>query len=71
MLYAEELARFKELQSKVKLDKKWKSPEERIRYHMSISPHKKLEWLYEVQQFMNSVSPKNRKIFENKLRIRK
>ncbi len=67
MSYAQELKRFEKLQKKYKRDLKWKSKKEELLYYMGISPKEKLEWLGQIQQFLNSVSLRNRKIFLEKL----
>lgn len=69
MSYIQELENYKRLQKRFKMDLKFKSQEERLRYHMGVSPKKKLEWLRAVQEFICSVSPRNRKIFLRKLKL--
>lgn len=69
MSYIKELEKYNIIQKRFKMDLKFKSHEERLRYYMDVSPKKKLEWLRAVQEFMCSVSPRNRKLFEKKFRL--
>jgi len=71
MFFIQELEKYKKIQKRFKMDLKFKSHEERLRYYMSVSPKKKLEWLRAVQEFMCSVSPRNRKFFERKFKLSK
>jgi len=68
MTYAQELKKFKKLQKKFKMDFKWRSKEEKLRYYMSIFPKEKLELLRQIQEFISSVSIGNQKVFLRKLR---
>jgi hypothetical protein len=69
MSYKQELEKFQRLQNRFKMDLKFESDEERLRYYMGVSPKKKLEWLRAVQEFMCSISPRNRKFFERKFKL--
>lgn len=41
----------------------WETEAQRLKRHMSISPKKKLEWLYQINQFVEKCStPQGRKI---------
>jgi len=70
MTYIQELKKFKKLRKKFKMDLKWESQKDKLRYYMSIPPKKKLEWLREMQEFISSVSTRNQKTFLRKLRER-
>ncbi len=47
---------------------KWESEEERILKTMMIPPRKKLEWLYQMNKFVNKFSSKRQKKLYQKLR---
>jgi hypothetical protein len=68
MTYISEHEKFKKLQKRFKFDLKWES-QKKLRYYMSISPRKKLEWLYQVQKFLVGVSPKKQKVYLRKLEV--
>jgi hypothetical protein len=46
----------------------WDTEEERISRFMNISPKKKLEWLFQTQDFLAKFSPRKRMAFRRKLR---
>ncbi len=69
MSHMQELEKFEKLQKRFRMDSKWKSQGEKLRYYMSISPKKKLEWLRQIQEFISSVSPRNQKLFLRKLKV--
>ncbi len=46
----------------------WETERERIERLMKIPPIKKLEWLYEMNEFMNKYSSKKTKAIRRKLR---
>jgi len=68
MPYIQELKKFKKLQKRFKIDSKWESQEEKIRYYMSISPKKKLEWLQEMHDFLRKALTKKEKRVYYRLR---
>jgi hypothetical protein len=47
---------------------KWETEEERISRFMKIPPRKKLEWLFQMHNFIAKFSPKYREAFRRKLR---
>jgi hypothetical protein len=47
---------------------KWESEEERLLKFMKIPAKKKLEWLYQMHQFINKFYSKRKKKFFQKLR---
>lgn len=64
MPYIQELKKFKKLQKRFKIDSKWESQEEKIRYYMSISPKNKLEWLQEMHDFLcKALTKKQRRLY--------
>jgi len=46
----------------------WESEEERILRFMEIPPKKKLEWLYQMNKFLNKYSPEKNKMIRKELR---
>lgn len=47
---------------------KWESEEERLLKFMKISPKKKLEWIRQMNEFIDKFSSKRTKIIRRKLR---
>ncbi|MFA4854528.1 MAG: hypothetical protein WC616_04165 [Candidatus Omnitrophota bacterium] len=47
---------------------KWETEEERLLRHMKIPPKKKLQWLYEMNKFLDKYTPKKYKAMRRKLR---
>lgn len=47
---------------------KWESEEERLRRFMRIPAKKKLEWLYEMHEFLRSVATKRQKAIFQRVR---
>lgn len=47
---------------------KWETEEERLRKFMRISPQKKLEWLYQINEFIHKFSSKRQEKIRQKLR---
>lgn len=48
---------------------KWETEDERIFRFMKISVKKKLEWLYEINEFLNKFSSKKIKKIRQKLKL--
>ena len=46
----------------------WETPEERALKHMKVSPQKKMEWLYQMHQFILKASSKRLLAIRQKLR---
>ncbi len=46
----------------------WESEEERLLRFMRIPPKKKLEWLYQINEFINKYSSKQSRVIRRKLR---
>ncbi len=46
----------------------WEAREDYIRRAMKISPKRKLEWLYEINEFFGKYAPKKSRIARMKLR---
>lgn len=68
MSYVQELKKFEKLRKRFKMDLKWESQEEKLRYYMSISPKKKLEWLRQMQIFLAKAMTKKQRHIYHKLR---
>ncbi|MDO8662647.1 MAG: hypothetical protein Q7K98_05450 [Candidatus Omnitrophota bacterium] len=47
---------------------KWETEEEKLSRYMKIPPKKKLEWLYEMNRFLDKYTPKKYKAIRHKLR---
>ncbi len=47
---------------------KWESEEDKLKRYMKIPPKRKLEWLYEMNRFVNECSSPKTKAIRQKLR---
>lgn len=47
---------------------KWESEEEKLKRYMKIPPKAKMEWLYEINEFLSKTSDKSLRKIRHKMR---